>query len=412
MPQQRAGAGGGGGGAAEGGVARGGGGARARARAAVAMAAAAAAVALVLAGAGAPAAAHGFLKEPRSRNYVAAVGGLWSSDSWRVSHEEGSATPARESCPHCLNRQASGMICGETQPGVPYAEYTNPKDMYGNAIQKPSLQADWKEGDVVPIEFVTTTHHYGHIEVYACCEDKLTEECFEKNPLTFVEDELYGAPPHPEYPVRGYVAPLHYHTGAFTGNMYRQGGGDNLGGMPFRHLYRVPEGVSGDRCTMLWKYVTSHNCETHGYDTYPWPSQSWRQPGADHFRCPNPPDKSGNGYPERFWNCADVAIRPRAFRVPGKTPTVNKVLDRFGVAHEELAEPEEQTISREAETVAAIGGEPAGIHEMCGGKSSDCGEDKACLGCRDEGFFCERDNEYHWQCNRDEASKLKLAGRR
>jgi len=366
----------------------------------------------VLGSLAAPAAGHGFLKEPRSRNYLASGEGLWSTDSWQVTFDEGSQTPARESCPHCINRQAPGMICGETQPGVPYAEYTYPKDMYGNTLKKPMLQAQWKEGDIVPIEFVTTTHHYGHIEVYGCCDEKLTHECLEKNPLTFVKDELYGAPPHPEYPERGYVAPLHYHQGAYTGNMYRQNGGENLGGMPFKHLYRVPEGLSGDRCVMLWKYVTSHNCETHGYDSYPWPSQSWRQPGADHFRCPNPPDESGNGYPERFWNCADVQILPKAFSVPGKAPVVNKVLDRFGVAHEEAAEPEEQTISREAEAVAEIAGVPAGIHEMCGGKSSACQEDKACQPCRDEGFVCERTNSYHWQCNRSSDSKLSLTGRR
>ena len=56
--------------------------------------------------------------------------------------------------------------------------------------------------------------------------------------------------------------------------------------------------------------------------------------------------------------------------------------------------------------------DPAGIHEMCGGTSSACQEDKACQPCRDEGFVCERANSYHWQCNRSPDSKLSLTGRR
>ena len=49
----------------------------------------------------------------------------------------------------------------------------------------------------------------GHMEFHACpilAGQVPTQACFDSNPLTFISDELYGAPPDPLYPARAYVS--------------------------------------------------------------------------------------------------------------------------------------------------------------------------------------------------------------
>ena len=212
---------------------------------------------------------------------------------------------------------SSVPVCGRTQPGVPYGEYTFPKNVYGDEMLAPPVVAKYLEGEEIAVGFSVTTHHYGHVEARVCCDFRPgedtngTQACFDAGELAFVRDELYDAPPDLAYPGRGHLAPLEFsEVGHAAGNNFRNDGSEDLGGMPFHHTFRLPRGVYGDRCVLQWIYVTSQNCESPGYEAYEWPSGSWRQRGADHFRCPDPPSRDGSGYPERFWNCADVKIVP------------------------------------------------------------------------------------------------------
>ena len=83
----------------------------------------------------------------------------------------------------------------------------------GGIIAEPPVQAVFEEGQVLDLKFKLTAHHRGHVYAGACCLDPAAtsatamQECFNANKLTFVEDKLYGANFHPEYPERGYVAP-------------------------------------------------------------------------------------------------------------------------------------------------------------------------------------------------------------
>ena len=49
--------------------------------------------------------AHGYLKSPRSRNYVASVDPIW----WGGTETD----PAPENCPHCLNIGGTEARCGK-----------------------------------------------------------------------------------------------------------------------------------------------------------------------------------------------------------------------------------------------------------------------------------------------------------
>ena len=81
----------------------------------------------------------------------------------------------------------------------------------------------------------------------------------------------------------------------------------------------MPEGQTGARCLLQWKYVTANSCEVAGYDSYDWPTTGeWRQAGSNLAQCDMSSEKYGEEFPtrdladgtlgnvtpERFWNCA------------------------------------------------------------------------------------------------------------
>ena len=83
------------------------------------------------------------------------------------------------------------------------------------------------------------------------------------------------------HPERGYVAPRamgnpNIGDGQSPGGM---GTGEYGNAMDFRMKFRLPAGVSGDRCLIQWRYITGNSCEMPGYDQVAWPSQAWRNAG-------------------------------------------------------------------------------------------------------------------------------------
>ena len=91
---------------------------------------------------------HGFLKTPRSRNYVAHEDGTWASEA---------GVPMRETCPHCLNSKEADKVCGK---GNAMTDYDDWNDSVGNKIQWAS-QGVYEEGDLFTVESVLTTNHAG-----------------------------------------------------------------------------------------------------------------------------------------------------------------------------------------------------------------------------------------------------------
>jgi len=67
------------------------------------------------------------------------------------------------------------------------------------------VQASYSTGSTVEFESILTAHHWGHFTLKACPISPgqvPSQSCFDSNPLTFVEDTLYGAPSDPNYPER------------------------------------------------------------------------------------------------------------------------------------------------------------------------------------------------------------------
>ena len=166
--------------------------------------------------------AHGFLKTPRSRNYVANQQGM-------------------EYDLHSLSRKASQETCGRT----PDRNYNNWSSGIVNT---------YSCGQQIDVEVELRAHHNGHFEVKACPispGQTASQACFDSNRLRFVSGPRGG---DANYPYRAYFPP-------FTGPVYP--------GPPLNYWYKfqLPQGLSGDLVLLQWHYVTSNSCFPPGYTT-------------------------------------------------------------------------------------------------------------------------------------------------
>lgn len=251
----------------------------------------------------APVAGHGNLVSPRSRNYVASQDGK----SWFSPGDPAAfTTPWKETCPHCLNM---GGVCGTSSSSISGSliNYNDPPNALGGSMPS-NIEATYKDGDVIELKTVLTAHHKGHFEFKACKLDAAnpsepTQACFDANPLTFESDELYGAPKDSDYPGRAYVAPSAIPS--------RVKGSPS--GMPFRHKFKLPGGLIGDRVLLQWHYITGNSCEDIDYKNNPWNS------GGVLGTCSQPLPIVGT--PEQFWNCAEIEIVPRGGSLPPTQPS-------------------------------------------------------------------------------------------
>lgn len=157
--------------------------------------------------------AHGYLASPRSRNFVAREDGI------NRNKPGVPGIPYVEYCHTCLTRNAG--VCGLSIHDHNYDDWL---DSAGSPMPWVS-QATYKQGSIVQINSFIKAHHYGHIEVSACPEGRLsTQECFDQHRLTFVRDLSHGMPFDPKHPERGYLAL----------------------GDEFVMEFKLPDGVSGD----------------------------------------------------------------------------------------------------------------------------------------------------------------------
>jgi len=249
--------------------------------------------------------AHGYLKTPRSRNLVA-----YQDKNWETLDV---SNPKPEDCPHCLNMGGSlaqcGVLLGKFED-VPFERnYDCPLNVYGDPMPS-NIQGAYREGQIIEIDVLATTHHKGHFEFAVCPIDNVvpmpvpTEECFRDNKLTFVSDELYGAVPDPNYPERGYIAPASKATWS-NGTPGEQ----PVVGAEYKMKFKLPEGVAGDVVLLQWYYLTANSCKHEGYAEYDFPEE-WGSDVKLYKALPDCEDvpEDGKGVPEQFWNCAEIKV--------------------------------------------------------------------------------------------------------
>ena len=207
--------------------------------------------------------------------------------------------------PHCLNRGGNIAQCGTlfgSKENKPWERnYDSPLSIYGEPM-KPNLQGVYQMGSTITIDVLVTTHHKGHFEFAVCPIDPNavpmvvpTKKCFEQNKLIFLSDELYGAPPDPNYPERGYIAPA-------SKAHWTNGSPDEqpVVGAEYKMKYQLPDNLAGEVILLQWYYLTANSCKHEGYAEYDFPKE-W---GSDVSLYPGLPDcgevpPDGNGVPEQ-----------------------------------------------------------------------------------------------------------------
>ena len=221
---------------------------------------------------------HGYMVEPKSRNYRAAVDVDWNNCLVNGGGCNNANVPLKEDSPQSMNNNGNSVasLCGAKQGGG--TNYDFPPAWNKQALNWQS-QATYQQGATITVKIAMTVYHKGFFEFYACPRNQAnTQGCFNQYPLTFVSDKLYGAVKDNNYPMRAYASPL------ATQN--------------FEFLMKLPSNLSGD-VLIQWIYYTANSCNPPGYTQYPFP---WPNGFNNLGNCATP----GNG--ERFWNCAEVTI--------------------------------------------------------------------------------------------------------
>jgi hypothetical protein len=184
-----------------------------------------------------------------------------------------------------LNVGGTEARCGKTDS----RNYDYPKNAQGGVLA-PNVQACYAEGEVIELDVILTAHHMGHFSYKACAinaGEVASQECFDKNPLTFVEDVLYGSLPDPDYPDRAYIPRT---DAAFIQK-------DNDGHYKFSHRFRLPEGLPGGLVLLQWYYITGNSClADEGYLNYDFPAGF--EPNFQLSVCNSIPS-DGRGVPEQ-----------------------------------------------------------------------------------------------------------------
>ena len=213
---------------------------------------------------------------------------------------------------NCLNRGGILAQCGVLNAGSnEERNYDIPKNALGGPMAT-NIQSTYEVGSIIDVEVQLTAHHQGHFIFKACPISNTTtiptQECFDKYPLQFISDELYGAPVDTNHPYRVYVAPVHIANKVTS----TKENFDNA--MVFQYKLQLPIDLSGDLVLLQWYYVASNSaCIHEGYDTYPFPNEwiatnsssnsEWSQVNviAGKLPCDEVLPKDGNGIPEQFW---------------------------------------------------------------------------------------------------------------
>jgi len=126
---------------------------------------------------------HGYLKTPRSSNYIAYKDGLW----WPLLRSD----PVKESKPQSAN---TGGTLGQCSIITSVREYNYPKNAMGGPLA-PRPQACDQTGQIINVLVALTVHHKGHFLFKACPISPFqvpTQVCFDAYPHKFISDIYMG----------------------------------------------------------------------------------------------------------------------------------------------------------------------------------------------------------------------------
>jgi len=235
---------------------------------------------------------HGYMFEPPSRNWHTHTDGL----DWGTMP----GVPAKEYCPHCVNRNTG--VCGRSESDTDYDDW---RDSEGKEMPWIQLET-YSRGQTIMVMTHLAAHHGGHMELRGCPDGKAsTQECFDSHVFEFVEDTAFGMPRDPNHPERGYYW-----------------GGPTQNGLDFAMKFKIPDSLVGENVLLQWLYVTANSCTPEGYSSYYggnnslghaleasfWSSALSPCTGSGAAFMPLAAGEITGRFGEQFVNCAEVAI--------------------------------------------------------------------------------------------------------
>ena len=152
----------------------------------------------------------------------------------------------------CLIQGGTLARCGLVEDQTGLRNYDTPRNALGEPMQ-PNIQATWVANTEVVLDVTLTAHHGGHF-VFSGCPispgEVPTQECFDRNQLQFVSDELYGANLDVNYPERAYIAPVMNNPG------YVIDTSSPNSVMEFSFKMKLPPALRGELVLIQWYYLT------------------------------------------------------------------------------------------------------------------------------------------------------------
>eukprot|EP00904_Undaria_pinnatifida_P014036 jgi/Undpi1/9763/HiC_scaffold_27.g12219.m1 len=272
-------------------------------------------------------------------------------------------------------------ICGD--PEQTAAEGTN---TFGKATSTYPVLGTFEEGSIIEMKVVVSTYHWGHLEYFICdskdledgTDSAVTQECFNKHPLSRAADDADASPIDPNHPGRYFLDP----PCRATETDQTKTDGANAGYVATGR-FQLPDGLSCTHCTIQMIYYTGNACRHPGYEEFSPDSI----PGecaplvSDWVHLDPPPCGEGFPYPEEFWNCADISITAGTIDEPTPAP----------VAAVETPSPV---------TVPSDSGDDDGSCDIVAGAYSQCGGSTwAGSTCCTEGYECEFLADSYSQCS-------------
>lgn len=265
--------------------------------------------------------AHGIMSVPKSRNIIS-----------RTDHY----------CPHCFNGGGTGNVAsnsGGVWPAVETEETSKrhglcgdpagqDDHMVGGKSYTGEIVATYQSGSTIDIEIGVTAHHNGHFEFYLCNKGDLadpsgpiTQDCLNKYPLKRTEGFPATNPVDPSYPNRYYLDP----KCSLSQESFPEAGITAFKVPTMR--FDLPD-IECEHCVLQWYWVTANSCLAPGYREYSWPSthsECGGDGGSVGWWAPHLSDCETKGYPEEFWNCADIKlVRDGPTNAPTEEPVTTQ----------------------------------------------------------------------------------------
>ena len=212
-------------------------------------------------------------------------------------------------CPHCLNAGGSGSV-GSNGAVFPEGKHGICGDPWTDAVPRKheaygkywtgQSAAVYEQGQIITLNVRLTAYHKGFFEFRICkingasAQDEaqqLTEDCFDQHWLKQANIPEAQNPGESKY----YIGP------------------ESNGNWDYVMYYQLPAGLNCDgessRCVLQWHYLTGNSCNPPGIPAK-YASPVLSTCGIQ------------SGYPEEFWNCADITIYERSTPVPSSPSPV------------------------------------------------------------------------------------------